>query len=269
MASSKKLKVALAQMAPVWENKAQNQIQAKRLVRLASGRKADVVVFPEMTLTGFSMNTKKTAEENVKGETVQFFRALSKLYRIAIIFGMVTKKKDDRRSRNAAMVFDKQGKLVSRYDKMHPFSFGGEDKYFRGGSQLGIFKLKGWKAAVVICYDLRFSGLFGALGKKRPEVIFVIANWPMARAEHWKTLLPARALDTQAFMVAVNMVGKSGGKTYSGDSAVYSPRGEKALDLKNKSSLGFYTIDASEVVSYRQSFSSLRDQRHGVYKRLL
>lgn len=264
---AKTLKVALAQLNMVWENKLANQRLCQQTVAEAARQKAELVVFPEMTLTGFSMNTKITGESAKHSQTVKFFKNLAKQYRIALVFGVVFKESKIK-AHNAAVVINKNGQVLVRYDKMHPFSFSGEQKKFTGGKSLGLFRLKGIAIAVVICYDLRFPGLFEALAKHKPEIILAIANWPNKRSVHWDALLRARALDNQSYVVGVNRVGVGDGLAYSGGSAVYSPRAEQVLRLSNKACVGYAILKSQEVQRWRSAFSLLRDKKPKVYRHL-
>lgn len=261
------LTLALAQMNSAWEDKEKNKAQCKKYVLGAVQRGANAIVFPEMTLTGFTMRAAKFGEAENTSETVAFFSALARAHRIAIVFGVIFLDADGR-GKNMAVAVDQRGQLLSAYQKIHPFSFGGEHKTYAPGNTLGLFRLLKWSCALTVCYDLRFAGLFERIAEHRPEVIFVIANWADKRIEHWEALLRARALDTQAYVVGVNRFGTGGGVKYSGHSRVYGPDGSLLADAESKTGLCFVTLRKQPLVKWRKSFPSLRDKKPELYSHL-
>ncbi len=261
------LKIALAQMDIAWEDKEKNKRRCEAYVRRASAQGADVIVFPEMTLTGFTMRASKFGEAEAASETMAYFSSLARTHRVGIVFGVIFSAENGR-GKNMAVALDRRGNMLSHYQKIHPFSFSGEDKAYESGDELGFFQLKDWQCALTICYDLRFAGLFEKIAERKPDVVFIIANWAEKRIEHWETLLRARALDTQAFVVGVNRVGKGGGITYNGHSLVYAPDGTRVLDAKSKEGMHIATIDRRAVTNWRKKFPSLRDKKPEVYERL-
>lgn len=261
------LKLALAQMNPVWEDKAANMKTAAEWVEKASKEGADMIVFPETTLTGFNIHSPHRTMPSEKKTITTFFSGLAKKNKIAILVGLDVCESGKKKGKNLAVFFDAKGKVKAEYQKIHPFSFAKEDTYCEGGNKIVFFKIKGVVCSMVICYDLRFPGLFEAIAKKKPEIIFVIANWPETRIEHWKTLLAARALDTQAFIVGVNRIGEGGGLQYSGYSSVYGPRGEKLAETTDEG-IAMVDIDTTMVKDWRKKFSSLKDKKIQLYGKL-
>lgn len=265
MADSK-VKVVLGQFNIVWENKIANQLKCAKIVEQAARKKADLVIFPEMTLTGFSMAAEKTAEKN-NGPTISFFSDLAKKNKIHIIFGVVTVVKDSKLKQNQAVIVDKNGKILVRYTKIHPFSFSHEDKKFVAGKKIEIFTINNVKIALAICYDLRFPGLFEVFAKKGVEAVVVIANWPAKRIVQWNTLLSARALDISGYVLGVNRVGMGGGEKYNGNSAIYDPEGRCLKSFVGEVS-GCAEINKVLVIKRRKSFTSLKDKKYSLYKKL-
>ncbi len=260
------LRVALGQIDIAWEDKEANQKTCADFVDRVAAT-SDIIVFPEMTLTGFTMKVAENAEQSTGSTTRQFFLGLAKQARQWIIFGLVEKAKATNKGKNMAYVLDPRGTVAAAYQKIHPFSFGKEDRFYQGGNKLGLFTVKGWKAAVVICYDLRFPGLFEVLAKHKPEVIFVIANWPKARIADWHALLRARALDMQSYVVGVNRIGEGNGLQYSGGSEVYGPDGVLICQALSKEAT-VVVLEKTAVARRRKVFSSLADKKPGVYSRL-
>lgn len=261
------LAVAIAQVDIIWEDKAQNRRCCEKLIKQSALDGADIIVFPEMTLTGFTMHSATMGEAEKESETVSFFSSLAKIHKIAIIFGVIFRDRLGK-GRNMAITVDKNGRVIARYQKIHPFSYAREDRYYKSGNQLVAFRLNGWKCAVAICYDLRFAGLFEAMAQQKPDMIFVIANWAKKRIEHWKILLAARALDTQAFVVGVNRVGEGDGVFYNGCSRVHGPDSALVHDAKNATGIQIVPVDLVMVRDWRKKFSSLRDKKTGLYPHL-
>lgn len=258
-----KIGLALAQTCIVWEDKAANYKKAEYMLRQAKAHHADTIFFPEMSFTGFSMNISATAEEDEA--TLTHMRRLSAAYQMHIGFGWV--KACGERAQNHYTVLNQTGEVLSDYIKIHPFSYSGEDKQFQGGSEISFFKINHILCSSFICYDLRFPEIFQA-ASKQAEVIVVAANWPASRSEHWKTLLRARAIENQVYIVAVNCVGTIGGTEYLGDSCVFNPYGENQAGGGAVEGLIYYEIPGDTAV-FRRDFPIRQDRREELYRRLM
>ncbi len=250
------MRVDICQTKIVWENKSENISNAERLIAESS---ADILLFPEMSFTGFSMNTELTGEND--GYTLHKMNTLSKKYGKAVGFGWVFK--DGEKAENHYTVTD-GGEVLSDYVKIHPFSYGGENKYFKGGDKLSPFEFMGFKFLPAICYDLRFPEIFRAY---EADIIIVPANWPEARQEHWSTLLKARAIENRCYVMGINCTGDIGDIRYGGGSALIDPDGNMLASAENKE--GTMTVDLeNDVTKYREKFPALGDKRRDVYIRL-
>ena len=260
----KRMKTAVCQMEIIWEDKAANLEKASGFVRAAALHQADIILFPEMSMTGFSMNTEATAEESF-GESVCNMQQLARKNRIAIGFGWV--KKGLQKAQNHYTVIGADGEICSDYAKIHPFGFAGEDQYFEGGNEVVLFETAGQTCSNFICYDLRFPEIFQAVADKA-DIIFVPANWPERRREHWNTLLKARAIENQVYIVGINCYGYQEGQYYSGDSQVITPLGEVLECLSDKEGMFFCEIpdDADKL---RAGFPVRKDRKPGLYAKLL
>lgn len=245
----------------IWEDKTENLYRAEKFITQAAEQQADLILFPEMSLTGFSMNTALTAEDH--RNTVEQFRALAQAQNINVGFGWVSAAED--KAQNHYSVVSREGQLVSDYVKIHPFSFGEESKHFIGGDRLAVFILEGVSCSTFICYDLRFPEIFQAVSNE-VSLIIVAANWPATRKEHWRLLLQARAIENQVFIVGVNCVGPKGGLYYSGNSMVVDPEGNILAELTEEEGLLLIEIDPSKVAIYRRSFPLKADRRTELYQ---
>lgn len=256
------MKVCLAQTKIYFEDKNKNFIKAKKLISEASVKGQDLILFPEMSFTGFSMNTKVIGESD--NETLKMMSNLANEYNINIGFGWV--KKDDAGYHNQYSIVNRNGEEVADYAKIHPFSYSEEDLYYKAGEELCVFELDNIKMAVFICYDLRFPELFQAVADKVSMVI-IPANWPAKRSNHWKTLLTARAIENQVYIVAVNCQGDMNGQYYSGDSCIINPNGDVLNCISDHEGLVECEL-VDDVAQYREKFPVLKDRRPKLYAEL-
>jgi omega-amidase len=254
------MKVALIQLNIEWESKRKNLEKVELFVNRAFREKCDIVVFPEMFNTGFSMNIPSIAEDQ-NGETSSVLSNLVQQYRINIIAGYVIKVPDSAKGKNIAVAYNREGRLLAEYTKLHPFSFAKEDQHYIAGDGNVIFDIEGMPASIFICYDLRFPEAFRGIAKD-VHAIFILANWPSSRKEHWETLLKARAIENQCFVIGVNRTGRDGnGIDYPGASRVYSPVGEEICAGNDIDEFVICNIDPSEVIETRTKFPFLKDMR--------
>lgn len=254
------MRIALYQMHISWEDKEGNYVRLEEQLNNFYEKEVDLFLLPEMSFTGFSMNTGITKESRF--ETVNRMANYAKRYHVAIGFGWV--KDIGEKAENHYTIIDQEGTIVSDYAKIHPFSYSGEDQKFQGGQQIVDFVLDGIHCSPFICYDLRFPEVF-QIASKFAHVIFVPANWPSKRREHWKCLLQARAIENQVYIIAVNCVGKIGGINYSGDSCVINPNGEVLLDLFEREGVSVFEL-TDDVENYRCTFQVKNDRKENLYK---
>lgn len=257
------MRIALYQMHIEWEDKKKNLEKLEERLNEISEKQVDVLLLPEMSFTGFSMNTNITREE--KEETIQRVRTLAIRYQITIGFGWA--KSCGKKSENHYTIVDKSGVCLSDYAKIHPFSFSGENFKFQGGEQLTSFLLEGMPCSTFICYDLRFPEVF-QIASKTAHMIVLPANWPAKRSGHWKTLLQARAIENQVYIAAVNCVGQIDKLYYSGDSCVINPDGQVMEMLSDEEGLIICDVE-DDVAQYRKSFPVKRDRRETLYDKII
>ena len=253
-----RMKISLAQTHIEWENKHLNILNADKIVSTQAQNGNNLILFPEMSFTGFSMNTNLTGESNF--ETVKTMQDMAGKYGIAIGFGWVEQM--DNKCRNIYTVLDEKGGIVSSYAKIHPFSFSGEDKYFEGGNSCVAFNFYGIPFSNFICYDLRFPEVFRQVSDIANAII-IPANWPARRSEHWKTLLRARAIENQVYIFAINCVGDVGGQYYSGDSCIINPNGDVIEIISDREGIIEYDF-INDVSAFREKFPVLKDIRPNI-----
>lgn len=254
-----------------WEDKPASRGRIERLLEGAGVGQGDLVVLPEMCETGFSMNVDVTADTT--GESAAWLASLAERQRAYVVGGITAPPSGtSEKARNRALVFDPHGREVARYDKLHPFSFGKEAERFEGGDRVCAFEWPiGAEKAVVsplICYDLRFPEAFRACRGLGAEVFVVIANWPAARAEHWKALLRARAIENQAVVVGVNRAGDDPFLAYSGDSVAFDEQGTTLADAGPGAQALRVEIDLKSVRAWREAFRAWTDARSELLPRV-
>ena len=251
------LHVHLIQIDSVWEDRNANHAKARRLVAEANPQPGSLIVLPETFSTGFSMNLPVTAEPE-GGETEQLLRALAAQYQSCVIGGVVTQTADGR-GMNQALAIAPDGTVLARYTKNYPFSMIGEDKTHAAGTEVAVFEWGGLRIAPLICYDLRFPELARSAVKAGGEVLIYIAAWPVKRIQHWITLLQARAIENQAYVVGVNRCGTDPQFTYTGRSLVVDPHGVVIADAADREGSVCARIDPTVVEQWREQFPALRD----------
>jgi predicted amidohydrolase len=259
------MQIIACQIDIAWEDKQATCERAGALLARANIEPGALVVLPEMFATGFSMNVATIAEEH-DGPTHQFLAELAGRHGAFVLGGVVTRAADGR-GRNDAVAFGPDGKLLCRYAKMHPFSFAGETKYYQAGEAVAQFAWHDLRVAPFVCYDLRFPEVFRQATHAGAELLVVIANWPQQRASHWRALLPARAIENQAYVVGVNRVGSDPNARYAGGSLILGPKGEVLAEGGPDEQLLTARIDRGPLVDYRQKFPALADMRAELFGR--
>lgn len=250
------MKTALLQYSPEWENVNANIGKIDGMLT-AFNQDFDILVLPEMTLTGFTMKANAFAEE-IDGAGFSYFLELSAKLKKHIFAGIIERDGND--IYNSLFHFD-SGLLAARYRKIHPYSHAGEDKNYAAGKETVITKIDRTKIGLSICYDLRFPELYRHYAKERCEVMIDIANWPVQRIDHWKTLLKSRAIENQAFMIGVNRTGTDPFNTYNGCSAVFGPLGEEIIMSEGEEKILVADLNLSQAETVRQNLPFLQDMK--------
>lgn len=248
------LKITTFQAYIFWENIEKN---LKNLALRLSGirEKTDLIILPEMFNTGFSMNTVELAEE-MNGRTMQWMQQQAKRFECVITGSLIIKENNNYYNR---LVWMRPDGTFETYDKRHLFGLGKEDDFYTPGKDKLIVDLNGWKVCAAICYDLRFPVW---LRNTSPEydLLLIVANWPERRSMHWRTLIPARAVENLSYVIGVNRVGHDGNEVYhSGDSMCIDPNGKTVYYKPNDEDLYTFSISKDEVVKARRLFPFLKD----------
>jgi len=262
------MKVALGQIDCQIGNVAANVETMGGMVRRAGEQGCDVVLFPEMSDTGYDMSAIREHAGSWDGGAFRDLCRVAAERRIAIIAGL-----SDRRGQtigNGAVVIDNAGELITSYRKIHLFSYKPicEDQHLARGNELCLFDLAGWKCGLMICYDIRFPELARALTLRGAEVLFVVAAWPTTRIGHWKLLNVARAVENQLYVAAVNRVGHDGATDFGGSSSLIDPLGEtQVIGPGDEPELLVAELRIDRVLEVRNHMRVFDDRRPELYER--
>jgi predicted amidohydrolase len=261
MSESANLTVYACQTDICWEDKAANFVRVRDLVDSAGTEPGGLIVLPEMFATGFSMNGTAIAEDANTGETAAFLRELACHYGCHVLAGIVTSDRPDGRPHNEVIILGPTGAVVGRYAKQRPFTPSGERDNYAAGTCPIVVDINGLRVAPLICYDLRFPELFRDALTLGVDAYIVIASWPSARIRHWSTLLQARAIENQAYVIGVNRVGMDPTPlSYPGQSVVIDPSGAVLAAASDGETVIEATIDPAFVSRYRKDLPFLNDR---------
>jgi len=273
------LTITIIQTDIEWENKAANLQKLEEKINSLSV-KTEIVVLPEMFSTGFSMDTKQLAE-TMDGNTVRWMKEIAIRKKIILAGSLIIEDKGDFYNRLIWMLPNGQ---IGYYDKRHLFGLANEDQFYSPGNKRLIASVKGWKINLQVCYDLRFpvwarnriieddkildqqndKGTPGAaeIPGRSPEydVLIYVANWPAKRSHAWKTLLAARAIENQCYVVGVNRVGQDANNlSYSGDSLVIDPMGEVLYQGADREEVYTITLQKETLEEVRNKLPFWKD----------
>ena len=256
------LTITTIQTDLVWENKQANLLLLEEKIKGIKER-TEIVVLPEMFSTGFSMQPKLFAE-TMEGETVAWMKRIAAEKKIILTGSIIIQEENSFYNRLLWVLPNGQ---LGYYNKRHLFAFAGEEKHYTAGNTRLIASVKGWKINLQVCYDLRFPvwARQTTLPDKPNEtdlydVLLYVANWPQKRNHAWKTLLHARAIENQCFVVGVNRVGTDGNGIYhSGDSLVINPLGETLYQKSNEEDIHTITLQKTMLEEGRNNFPFWRD----------
>jgi predicted amidohydrolase len=251
------MKVAALQHDIVWEDPAANFRALGPRIAAAAAAGAQIVVLSEMYSTGFSMRTAAVAEPP-DGPSTAFLRETAA--RLGIwLCGSVPIRHEEALPHNTCLLVAPDGAL-HEYRKIHPFTFAREHEVYAAGTRRVTVEVDGLRCSLFVCYDLRFADEFWALAP-HTDCYLVVANWPERRRHHWTTLLRARAIENQAYVVGVNRVGRGADLDYVGDSMIIDPWGEVLAHGAKSEALLMAEVDAEVVRQARSSFPVLADRR--------
>ena len=262
------LTITIIQPNLVWENKKANLDMLSQKIESIK-EKTEVVIFPEMFSTGFSMQPKLLAEK-MSGETVAWMKKIASSKKVIVTGSAIIE--EDGKYYNRLIWMLPNGEYGA-YDKRHLFAFADEHKHYSPGNKRLIAQVKGWKINLQVCYDLRFPVWARQAAPSQPppkgeeqeasleyDLLIYVANWPERRSTAWKTLLQARAIENQCYVVGVNRVGDDGNNIYyAGDSMIIDPLGEILYHKANEEDVFTYTLQKEKLNEVREKFPFWKD----------
>jgi predicted amidohydrolase len=260
------MKVAAIQHDIEWEDGDATRKRLLPLVKQAADAGARLIAVTEMYATGFSMDPHRIAEAE-GGPNEQFLADQAQEHGCWLVGSIAQFGADGAdgadgkagKARNVAVLAGPDGER-HRYAKIHPFSYAREHERYAAGSELVTVDIEGVRVSLFICYDLRFADEFWAVADDT-DLYVVVANWPEPRREHWRTLLRARAIENQAYVIGVNRVGMAENLNHAGDSAIIDPLGRTLVEASLTETVLIADITAEEVQKIRKRFPFLADRR--------
>ena len=252
------MKVAAVQADIVWEDKPANHRIIESMLDEAAIEPGTFVLLPELADTGFSLDVEKIVDDR----SLQWATEFARRRRIWLQMGHPALGPEGK-GRNCATIINPAGKAIGTYEKVHPFSYGKEIHRYSGGDHILLRRLHEADgrpvACPLICYDLRFPELWRLAAVGGAELFTIGASWPNPRQAHWRALLIARAIENQAWVVAVNRTGDDPHLSYDGGSMIVSPQGEIINEADKKPAVLQATLDLEALRAWRGHFGALRD----------
>ena len=253
------MKIAIVQHEIIWESPSKNFEALEPQIAEAAATGADLITLSETYSWGFTMNTDH-ANEAEGGPSTEFLQSQAAEVG-AWLVGSIPILEPDAEKPHNRMVFAGPNGELHTYNKRHPFTFSGEDKSYHAGTTAKTIRIGDLRISPFICFDLRFADDFWALANDT-DCYLVIANWPASRREHWRTLLRARAIENQAWVVAANRTGEDPNASYSGDSMIIDPFGEIVADAAESGPVVLHAdVSLERVEQVRRDFPFLADRR--------
>ena len=261
------MEVAVLQMQVACGQPEKNIAKLHHLATQAMEQEPDVLLLPELWLTGFYPRPIHSYADSNGQKTCTMLSALAQKYHVNLIGGTVPITLGDKVF-NTSYIFDRQGQLITAYQKTHLFSPSGEGEDFTAGNKLITFTLDGVKCGILVCYDVRFPEAARQLALEGISLLFIPAAWPLKRLTHWQTLTRARAIENQLFVVTCNAAGTDGGdQKLAGHSAIIDPWGEILAEAGAEETILQGNIQLTIQSQIRETINVFADRRPSIYKK--
>ena len=261
------MKIACIQLDVAFAEPEINFTAVQKMIERAANDGAELIVLPEMWNTAYALTELEQLADREGERTKNLLSELASIHRIHIVGGSVSTKKGANYY-NTMYVYNNLGELISEYDKAHLFRLMDEHLYMQAGNKENVFSLGSIQAGGVICYDLRFPEWLRAHALAGAKVLFIPAQWPEARIDHWKILLQARAIENQCFVIAVNRTGSDPNNQFNGQSMIIAPWGKVLWTGAEDESYALIDVDFSEVDEVRTRIPVYEDRRPSLYSPL-
>lgn len=254
------LSVSIIQSFLFWEDKTRNLAMLEQKI-MAITEKTNIVILPEMFSTGFSMQPALLAE-TMEGETIAWMKRIAISKKIILTGSIIVEESGQYFNR---LIWMLPNGTLGYYDKRHLFAFAGEDQHYTAGKKRLITSVNGWRVHLQICYDLRFPVWARQQSSETPEydLLIYVANWPTRRNHAWKTLLTARAIENQCYVIGVNRVGEDGNQiAHSGDSMIIDPLGNILFSKEQEEVVHNFELNKVSLNETRSKFPFWKDADH-------
>ncbi|MCA9978687.1 MAG: carbon-nitrogen family hydrolase [Anaerolineales bacterium] len=261
-----RLVISLGQMDVVLGQPAVNLALVQQLAGAAARQGADILVLPELWSTGYDLTHAADYATAVTSGIFADVAHLAKENQIHIL-GSCLSLLGDGQYGNTAVLFDPAGERLGMYSKIHLFQLMDEHLYLTGGNGRSLIQTPWGENGLAICYDLRFPELFRAYALDGAKIVFLPAEWPYPRLAHWQTLLRARAIENQMYIVACNRVGTTDGTSFFGHSCIIDPWGEMVVEAGDTPALLTVTVDLARVAEIRAQIPVFADRNSAAYVR--
>ena len=258
------LKVALIQMDIELGKVEVNQSKALNLIHEASRLGAKVIALPELWTTGYDLKNIKALAYKSHDKTLRLLRELAEMLKINIFTGSIAEFDGDN-IYNTAYYINSEGHILNKYRKIHLFKLMDEHKYLSSGTELKVFQTESFKAGTMICYDIRFPELARKLSIDGATILFIPAEFPEPRKNHWRILNMARAIENQVYVVAINRVGQDQNSIFFGSSMIIDPWGEIIAEGGSDEEILIADIDLTLVDKVRHSMPAMKDRKPEYY----
>jgi predicted amidohydrolase len=244
-----------------------NLATVTRMVEESARRGSQLVVFPELWSTGYDLKRAAQHATAINEGVFAEIAGLARQHKIDIVGSQLSLLGDGQYG-NTAVYFDHNGENLGSYSKVHLFGPMQEIEYLTAGDSLAIVETRWGKAGLAICYDLRFPELFRAYALAGVQAVILVAEWPRPRLAHWRTLLRARAIENQMFIIACNRVGQTGSTAFFGHSCLLDPCGEAIIEAGEGAGLYTAELDMEQLTAVRESMPVFADRRPDVYNQI-
>lgn len=259
------LHIACAQIDIALGDKEANLKSVVQAIQDAARLKVDVLALPELFTTGYCLDKASELAEKQDGYSINLLRELASRFHIFLVAGSLLEKRG-KQIYNTCKLIGKDGRILGSYDKIHLFPLFAEDQYLTPGTALPFFKTSLGIFGVAICFDIRFPELTRSLALRGAQVIFIPAEFPSERISVWATLLRARAIENQVFVVGCNRVGSDGKYTFGGRSAIINPEGKAIAQADNSQQIISAVIDLDRITQVRERLPTLKLRREELYR---
>jgi omega-amidase len=259
------MKVACLQFDISFGDVSKNIETAEREIGKIMQEQPDIVVLPELWTTGYDLTRLDVLADEEGRFSQNILSVWAKQYNVNIVGGSIAKR-EGQLVTNTMYTFNRDGVCIGEYSKAHLFQLMDEHKFLGAGHDTGYFTIEGISCAGLICYDIRFPEWIRTHTAAGAEIVFVVAEWPLPRLAHWRTLLQARAIENQCYVVACNRSGTDSNNVFAGHSMVINPWGEIVAEAGEAAVNLLAEIDMTKIAEVRKGIPVFIDRRPDLYK---